>query len=64
MCMGVLAARIYVHHRGQKRKLEPFELEVRMVVNRDAGNQTWVLYKSNKGFLLLSNLSTTYPNIF
>lgn len=35
-----------------------------MVVNRDAGDQTWVLYKSSEFFLLLNNLSTPHPNIF
>ena len=54
MCVRVLPASIYVYpvdvlrFRGQKRVLDPLELELNVIVSHHsgAGNGTWVLCKS------------------
>jgi hypothetical protein len=38
-CMSVLPACIHVHHRGQKRVLDPLELELRIIACFHVG--TW-----------------------
>jgi hypothetical protein len=50
MCMGVLfALHAWNACRGQRKESDPLEPELRMVVSClvGAGNQTWVLWKSN-----------------
>ena len=54
-----------VTHRGQKRALEPLELELQMVVSCYVGarNQTWVLCKNNKHVLLTAEKSPHPPDV-
>lgn len=62
MCIGILFVSLYIRcvsnsHGGQKRALEPLELELPL----DAVNLTWILWKNSQFTKLLSHLSSP-PN--
>ena len=58
-CVSAVPACVSIHHMSA-RCLQRLEEGLQIFVSHylDAGNQSWVLWKSNKCFLLLSHLSS------
>lgn len=66
VCVCVCATFTHDAHRGQKRALDPLDLDLQMVVSHHvhAANLLWVLWKSSQCSELRNHLSSFHFIVF